>query len=44
MLKDALPLDTDQGRRLTLVEECHARWVDNARSLRSRAGRKEERP
>ena len=44
VLKDALPLDTDQGRRLTLVEECHARWVDNARSLRSRAGRKEERP
>ena len=44
VLKDALPLDTDQGRRLTLVEECHARWVDNARSLRSGAGRKEERP
>ena len=44
VLKDALPLDTDQGRRLTLVEECPARWVDNARSLRSGAGRKEERP
>ena len=43
VLKDVLPeLDTDEGRRLTLVEECHDRWVENARSLRS--GRKEERP
>ena len=45
VLKDVLPeLDTDEGRRLTLVEECHARWVDNARSLRNGAGRKEVQP
>ncbi|MDO4181444.1 MAG: hypothetical protein Q4D36_09185, partial [Bacteroidales bacterium] len=45
VLKDVLPeLDTDEGRRLTLVEECHAHWVDNAKSLRNGAGRKEERP
>jgi len=43
VLKDVLPdLNMDEGRRLTLVEECHDRWVENARSLRS--GRKEERP
>ena len=45
VLKDVLPeLDTDQGRRLTLVEECHERWVDNARGLQSGAGGKEARP
>jgi len=33
VLKDVLPeLDTDEGRRLTLVEECHDRWVENART------------
>ncbi len=43
VLKDVLPeLDTDEGRRLTLVEECHERWVENARA--SRSGRKEVRP
>ena len=31
-----------EGRRLTLVEECHDRWVENART--SRSGRKEVRP
>lgn len=42
VLKDVLPeLDTDEGRRLTLVEECHDRWVENARNLQSRTGRKE---
>ena len=42
VLKDVLPeLDTDEGRRLTLVEECHDRWVENARAPRSgRSGRK----
>ena len=36
VLKDVLPLpDADEGRRLTLVEECHDRWVENARTLRS---------
>ena len=36
VLKDVLPdLNMDEGRRLTLVEECHDRWVENARSLRS---------
>ena len=33
VLKDVLPeLDTDEGHRLTLVEECHDRWVENARA------------
>ena len=46
VLKDVLPeLDTDEGRRLTLVEECHDRWVENARAFRSgRSGRKEVQP
>lgn len=46
VLKDVLPeLDTDEGRRLTLVEECHDRWVENARASRSgRSGRKEVQP
>ena len=45
VLKDALPeLDTDEGRRLTLVEECHDRWVENARNLSNGKGRKEVRP
>ena len=48
VMKDVLPgLDTDEGRRLTLVEECHDRWVENARTLRSgnsRNSRKEVRP
>ena len=46
MLKDVLPeIDTDEGRRLTLVEECHDRWVENARASRSgRSGRKEVQP
>ena len=40
VLKDVLPeLDMDEGRRLTLVEECHERWVENARNLRSGNGR-----
>ena len=39
VLKDVLPLpDADEGRRLTLVEECHDRWVENARTLRSGKG------
>lgn len=46
LLKDVLPkADTDEGRRLTLVEECHNRWVENARVSRSsnrRSGREEE--
>ena len=48
VLKDVLPeLDTDEGRRLTLVEECHERWVENARASRGgngRSARKGERP
>ena len=33
VLKDVLPpLDDNQGRRLSLVEECHQRWMENARS------------
>lgn len=43
VLKDVLPEpDTDEGRRQTLVEECHDRWVENAQA--SRSGRKEVRP
>ena len=43
VLKDVLPeLNTDEGRRLTLVEECHARWLENARA--SRSGGKGVRP
>ena len=46
VLKDVLPeLDMDEGRRLTLVEECHERWVENARGLQNgRTGGKEARP
>ena len=25
------PFDYDQGRRLTIVQECHKRWIDNAK-------------
>ena len=33
VLKDVLtPVDDDQGRRLSLVEECHDRWMENARN------------
>ncbi|WP_026367328.1 hypothetical protein [Bacteroides sp. 14(A)] len=43
VLKDVLPeLDADEGRRLTLVEECHDRWIENART--SRNGGKEVQP
>lgn len=45
VLKDVLPQpDADEGRRLTLVEECHDRWVERARTLRSGNGGKEVRP
>lgn len=33
VLKDVLPpVDDEQGRRLSLVEECHDRWMENARN------------
>lgn len=36
VIKGVLPgLNEDEGRRLTLVEECHDRWVGNARNLRN---------
>ena len=51
VLKDVLPEpDTDEGRRLTLVEKCHDRWMENARASRNgngrngKDGRKEVRP
>jgi len=45
VLKDVMPeLNMDEGRRLTLVEECHDRWVDNARNLRNGNGRREVQP
>lgn len=35
IMKEALPgLNADEGRRFTLVEECHERWVENAQTLR----------
>ena len=44
VLKDVLPeLDTDEGRRFTLVEECHERWVENARASKRGNGSKEVR-
>lgn len=44
VMKDVLPgLDMDAGRRMTLVKECHDRWVENARTLRNGVERKEER-
>ena len=40
VLKDVLPeLDADEGRRLTLVEECHDRWIENVRASRNGSGR-----
>lgn len=37
VLKDVLPpIDDEQGRRLSLVEECHNRWMDNARHRQSK--------
>ena len=30
MLRSIAPLDTDQGRRLTLIERCRKRWLRNA--------------
>lgn len=45
VLKDlATSLDWDEGRRRTLVEECHERWVENARNLPERTSRKEAEP
>jgi len=48
VLKDLLPEpDAEEGRRLTLVEECHDRWIENARVSRNGNGRnggKEVRP
>ncbi len=45
VLKDVMPeVDDDQGRRLTLVEECHDRWVENARTRQQRNTRKEVQP
>ncbi|CUP44856.1 Uncharacterised protein [Phocaeicola vulgatus] len=45
VMKDVLPeLDTDEGRRFTLVEECHERWVENARASKRGNGSKEVRP
>lgn len=37
VLKDVLPpVDDDQGRRLSLVEECHDRWMENARNRKTK--------
>ena len=37
VLKDVLPpVDDEQGRRLSLVEECHDRWMENAKNRQSK--------
>lgn len=41
VLKDVLPpVDDDQGRRLSLVEECHDRWIENARNRKTKEGKR----
>ena len=41
VLKDVLPpIDDEQGKRLTLVEECHDRWMENARNKQHKEGRR----
>lgn len=41
VLKDVLPpVDDDQGRRLSLVEECHDRWMENARNRKIEEGKR----
>ena len=41
VLKDVLPpIDDEQGKRQTLVEECHDRWMENARNKRQKEGRR----
>lgn len=45
VLKDVLPeINTDEGRRLTIIEECHDRWVDNAKDAGREKTRKEVYP
>lgn len=41
VLKDVLPpVNDDQGRRLSLVEECHDRWMENARNRKTKEGKR----
>lgn len=40
VLKIIAPIDYDQGRRKTLVEECYGRWIEHAKSRK----RKEVQP
>lgn len=41
VLKDVLPpVDDDQGRRLSLVKECHDRWMENARNRKTKEGKR----
>lgn len=41
VLKDVLPpVDDDQGRKLSLVEECHDRWMENARNRKTKEGKR----
>lgn len=41
VLKDVLPpVDDVQGRRLSLVEECHDRWMENARNRKTKEGKR----
>ena len=38
-LKDVLPpINAEQGRRQSLVEDCHDRWMENARNKKIREG------
>ena len=39
MLKEVLPpIDDEQGRRKSLVEECHDRWMENAKNRKNEEG------
>lgn len=41
VLKDVLPpIDDEQGRRQSLVEECHDRWIENARNRQIEEGKR----
>lgn len=41
VLKDVLPpINDEEGRRLSLVEECHDRWMENARNKKIKEGKR----
>ena len=41
VLKDVLPpINDEQGRRLSLVEECHDRWMEIVRNKKIKEGKR----